>query len=143
MNTLLKWKKGHPVPIEHLNNSFLSLQHEVNKAFRGFYDIFSSHRPIVAQFENLNLLPSMDVVEDEAHISVQIEMQGMDEKTLKYLLRIIFLRLLAKSLFPERMKIKNFFRVKLAMEDMSDPFLYYHLLMQIKSRQLLRKACSG
>ncbi|KTD11113.1 heat shock protein [Legionella gratiana] len=83
MNTLLKWKKGHPVPIEHSNNPFLSLQHEVDRAFRDFYDMFSFNRPTWEQFENLNLLPSMDVVEDEAHITVQMEMPGMDEKDIK------------------------------------------------------------
>ncbi|KTC93229.1 Hsp20/alpha crystallin family protein [Legionella cincinnatiensis] len=83
MNTLLKWKKGHSVPVEHSNNPFLSLQHEVDRAFRDFYDMFSFNRPTGEQFENLNLLPSMDVVEDEAHISVQIEMPGMDEKDIK------------------------------------------------------------
>ncbi|QEY51551.1 Hsp20/alpha crystallin family protein [Legionella longbeachae] len=83
MNTLLKWKKGHPVPIAHANNPFLSLQHEVDRAFRDFYDIFSFNRPALEQFENLNLLPSMDVVEDEAHFSVQVEMPGMDEKDIQ------------------------------------------------------------
>jgi len=41
MNTLLKWNKGAPIEIEHSKNPFLSLQHEVDRAFRDFYDFLT------------------------------------------------------------------------------------------------------
>jgi HSP20 family protein len=82
MNTLLKWKKGTPISIEHSHNPFLSLQQEVDKAFRDFYDMLTPNKNW-EQFEELNLLPAMDVVEDKDHFTVQIEMPGMDEKDIK------------------------------------------------------------
>ncbi|CAM2761522.1 heat shock protein [Legionella steigerwaltii] len=81
MNTLLKWKKGNPISIEHSHNPFLNLQQEVDKAFRDFYDMFASSKSW-DQFENLNLMPSMDVVEDKDHFTIQMEMPGMDEKDI-------------------------------------------------------------
>jgi len=80
MNTLLKWKKGNPLA-EHSQHPFLNLQNEVDKAFRDFYDMFGSSRGW-EQFENLNLMPSMDVVEDKDHFTIQMEMPGMDEKDI-------------------------------------------------------------
>lgn len=79
MNTLLKWKKGSPIESSH--NPFLSLQQEVDKAFHDFYDLFRSNKGL-DQFENLNLMPSMDVVEDKDHFIAQMEMPGMDEKDI-------------------------------------------------------------
>lgn len=83
MNTLLKWKKASPVSIEHTRNPFFGLQQEVDRAFRDFYDLFGSNKTGLEQFENLDLLPSMDVVEDKDHFTVQMEMPGMDEKDIK------------------------------------------------------------
>ncbi|KTD41340.1 Hsp20/alpha crystallin family protein [Legionella parisiensis] len=81
MNTLLKWKKGNPFSIEHHDNPFLSLQQEVDKAFHDFYDMFASNKNL-SQFESLNLMPSMDVVEDKDHFTIQMEMPGMGEKDI-------------------------------------------------------------
>ncbi|WP_454783698.1 Hsp20/alpha crystallin family protein [Legionella sp. WA2024007413] len=86
MNALLKWKKGTPISIEHPHNPFLSLQQEVDKAFQDFYEMFSPNRSM-EQFENLNLMPSMDLVEDKDHFTIQMEMPGMDEKDITVSLR--------------------------------------------------------
>jgi len=83
MNTLLKWKKASPISIEHARNPFIGLQHELDKAFRDFYDVFAPNKPLLAQFENLDLMPSMDIVEDKDSFTVQVEMPGMDEKDVK------------------------------------------------------------
>lgn len=83
MNKLLKWNKGAPIQIEHSQNPFLSLQNEIDRAFRDFYDFLPSSRFNFDQFEKLNISPSMDVVEDKDHFKVQLEMPGMDEKDIK------------------------------------------------------------
>lgn len=83
MNTLLKWKKATPISIEHSRNPFLSLHQEVDDAFRDFYNLFGHNKPSLEQFENLDLLPSMDIVEDENSFTVQVEMPGLDEKDIK------------------------------------------------------------
>ncbi|PWY54398.1 Hsp20/alpha crystallin family protein [Legionella qingyii] len=81
MNALLKWKNGTPISIEHPHNPFLGLQQEVDKAFHDFYEMFAPSKSL-DQFENLNLMPSMDVVEDKDHFTIQMEMPGMDEKDI-------------------------------------------------------------
>ncbi len=83
MNNLLKWRKASPIAIEHTQNPFLSLQQEVDRAFRDFYDLFPSSKSGLEQFENMDLMPSMDIVEDQNHFTVQVEMPGMDEKDIK------------------------------------------------------------
>ena len=83
MNKLLKWNKGTPIQIEHSKNPFLSLQNEIDRAFRDFYDFVTPSRFNFDQFEKLNLAPSMDVVEDNEHFSIQLEMPGLDEKDIK------------------------------------------------------------
>lgn len=83
MNNLLKWRKATPIPVEFSRNPFLSLQQEVDSAFRDFYDLFSSSKSGLAQFEKLELLPSMDIVEDAESFTVQIEMPGLDEKDIQ------------------------------------------------------------
>ncbi|KTD14491.1 small heat shock protein [Legionella gratiana] len=81
MSKLTKLKKGHPT--EHSSSPFLRLQNEVDRLFGEFSDFFSPIRfKGWEQFEHLNLAPSMDVIEDDDHYSVQLEMPGMDEKDI-------------------------------------------------------------
>lgn len=83
MNKLLKWNKGSPIQIEQSRTPFLSLQHEIDRAFRDFYDFLSPSKLNLTDFEDLTLSPSMDVVEGKDHFKIQLEMPGMDEKDIK------------------------------------------------------------
>lgn len=81
MNKIANLKKN--IPIEQSSSPFLKLQNEIDRVFNEFSDFFSPTRfNRWEQFEDLNLAPSMDVVEDKDHYSVQLEMPGMDEKDL-------------------------------------------------------------
>ncbi|AOU90868.1 Hsp20/alpha crystallin family protein [Legionella anisa] len=82
MSKLATWKKETPIAVEHSHNPFLRLQNEVDRVFSEFNDFFSPSRFNLG-FDNLNLAPSMDVVEDKDHYSIQLEMPGMDEKDIK------------------------------------------------------------
>ena len=82
MSKLMKWKNETPISIEHSHNPFLRLQNEVDRVFHEFTDFFAPSR-FNWEFENLNLAPSMDVVEDKDHYSIELEMPGMDEKDVK------------------------------------------------------------
>lgn len=82
MSKLIKWKKETPIAIEHTHNPFLRLQNEIDRVFHDFNDFFSPSR-FNWEFDNLNLAPSMDVVEDKDHYSIELEMPGMDEKDIK------------------------------------------------------------
>lgn len=81
MSKIAKLKNIHPE--EHTSSPFIRLQNEVDRLFGEFSDFFSPSRfKGWEQFEQLNLAPSMDVVEDKDHFSIQLEMPGMDEKDI-------------------------------------------------------------
>ncbi|ARB93288.1 Hsp20/alpha crystallin family protein [Legionella longbeachae] len=81
MSKIAKLKNIHPA--EHTSSPFIRLQNEVDRLFGEFSDFFSPSRfKGWEQFEQLNLAPSMDVVEDKDHFSIQLEMPGMDEKDI-------------------------------------------------------------
>jgi HSP20 family protein len=64
-------------------NPFLHIQQEVDRALHGFYDVFE-HKPFeLRAFENLNLSPLMDLVEDKNFYKIEVEMPGMDEKDIE------------------------------------------------------------
>lgn len=79
-------QKGRDKPSQELSkqilNPFVSIQKEVDRALHGFYDLFESRPFNVKQFENLDLLPSMDLVEDDQCYKLEVEMPGMDEKDI-------------------------------------------------------------
>jgi HSP20 family protein len=82
VSKLSKIKNVHP--IEHASNPLLRLQNEVDRLFGDFTDFFSPTQfKKWEQFDNLNLAPSMDVVEDKDHFSIQLEMPGMAEQDIK------------------------------------------------------------
>lgn len=83
MSKLARWKKETPITVEHSHNPFLKLQNEVDRVFNEFNDFFAPSRLNWEQFDNLSLAPSMDVVEDKDHFSIQLEMPGMDEQDIK------------------------------------------------------------
>lgn len=81
MSKIAKLKHIHPT--EHPSSPFIRLHNEVDRLFGEFSDFFSPTRfRGLEQFEELNLAPSMDVVEDKDHFSIQLEMPGMDEKDI-------------------------------------------------------------
>lgn len=63
-------------------NPFLTIQNEVDKAVNSFYDLFESNAFGLKGFENLNLAPSMDLIEDANSYTLEVEMPGMDEKNI-------------------------------------------------------------
>lgn len=141
MNTLLKWKKGNPLA-EHSQHPFLNLQNEVDKAFRDFYDMFGPSKSW-EQFENLNLMPSMDVVEDKDHFTIQMEMPGMDEKDISVSFSGNILTITGEKSTSKKMIIKNTFLEKSIMVNMNARSLYLPLLISTRQRQVLQKECFG
>ncbi|KTC89542.1 Hsp20/alpha crystallin family protein [Fluoribacter dumoffii] len=75
--------KGSSIQINRSQNPFLSLQNEVDRLFNDFTEFFSPTKFNWGQFEKMDLSPSMDIVEDQEHFCVQLEMPGMDEKDIK------------------------------------------------------------
>lgn len=83
MNTLLQWKEAAPISIEYNRNPFLGLHQEVDQAMREFCDLFSPCKLSIEEFENLDLMPSMDIVEENNKYTIQVELPGLDEKDIK------------------------------------------------------------
>lgn len=63
-------------------NPFLTIQKELDKALNGFYDLFEAKPFNLQEFENLNIAPRMDLIEDEKSYKLEVEMPGMDEKDI-------------------------------------------------------------
>src|SRR6185312_13927531 len=83
MVNLINWKKSIPVSIEtYRKNPFLSIQSELDKAMRDFYNMFETPS-VIEKFESLTISPSIDLVEDKDHIKIEAEMPGLDEKDIK------------------------------------------------------------
>ena len=68
--------------VDNVITPFLSIQKEVDKALNGFYDLFEARPFNLKEYENLNILPSMDLIEDEHSFKLEVEMPGMDEKDI-------------------------------------------------------------
>lgn len=66
-----------------LDNPFFNLHREVDRAIHGFYELFEPKQFLQEQFERINLLPSMDLIEDDKCFKLELEMPGMDEKDIK------------------------------------------------------------
>ena len=82
MNTLLKWKKATPIPIDHQIKPLLGL-HAVNEAINDFYNMFETGDFGLERFENRQLFPSLDVVESDDQFTIEAEMPGMGEEDIK------------------------------------------------------------
>ena len=67
---------------EHVITPFLRLQQEVNHAMNDFYDLFEPMSIDLKKFENLKLLPALDIVEDKECFKIEAEMPGMGEKDI-------------------------------------------------------------
>lgn len=75
-------KKSIPIAVRNAN-PFLSIQNELDKAISGFHQWFENYNFLKDDFENLSLLPAMDVVDDKNEFKIAVEMPGMSEEDIK------------------------------------------------------------
>ena len=68
--------------IEHKLDPFLSLQNDFNKTMSHVYDLLEPKRLHTEGFEDLRLLPCMDLVETKDCYKIEVEMPGLDEKDI-------------------------------------------------------------
>lgn len=77
-------KKHRPSTSDLLMSPFLRLQQEVNHAMSDFYNLFEPQKSAnLAQFEHINITPSLDIVEDKDNFKIEAEMPGMGEEDIK------------------------------------------------------------
>lgn len=77
------WKKSVPISIQSRKNPFLSLQSELDRAMADFYNLFAMPSISADKFENLNLTPSINLVDDKDSFKVEAEMPGLGEEDVK------------------------------------------------------------
>lgn len=100
-------KKSTPVSIQH-NHPLFSLRNELNKAFSQFDRLFEPFNFPRIEFENLSLMPAMDVVDDEKHFKVELEIPGMDEKDIKVAINNGILSIKGEKTTSKQDKDKNY-----------------------------------
>ena len=83
MSSLLKWNKATPITIEHRMKPVLGLHKSVNEAFNDFYNLFETGDFALDRFDNINLLPALDIVETDDYYTIEAEMPGMGEEDIK------------------------------------------------------------
>lgn len=76
-------KQTFPVNIQHLRSPFHVIQDELNKAMGSLYNAFDLPSFNMANFENLTLNPSVDIVDDKESFKVEAEMPGISERDIK------------------------------------------------------------
>ena len=76
------FKRNLPVTIQN-NNPFVSLQNELDRAMRDFHGWFEPFNFPAERFENINLTPAVDIVDDDKRFKVEAEMPGMGEEDIK------------------------------------------------------------
>lgn len=116
--------KGSSIQINRSQNPFLSLQNEVDRLFNDFTEFFSPTKFNWGQFEKMDLSPSMDIVEDQEHFCVQLEMPGMDEKDIKVSISDNILTISGEKSVSKKMKVKDIFPEKSASGSMNALFPY-------------------
>lgn len=62
---------------------FQALQSELDRAIGSFYNVFDVPSFNLANFENLLIQPSIDIVEDNENFKIEAEMPGMGEEDIK------------------------------------------------------------
>ncbi len=87
MSQLRKWlnfNHKNAVPVVHSNEYLLwpfhNFQQEFDKLFQNFYQSLPSS---ITDYNNLNIIPLADIVEDENNFNIEIEMPGVDENDIK------------------------------------------------------------
>lgn len=83
MKNLLNLRKDIPVTIKHHHHPIISLQRELDNAMSNFYDWFEPFNIAPINFENLDIKPAIDIIEDGNQFKVEVEMPGMGEENIQ------------------------------------------------------------
>lgn len=83
MRPISNSKQTFPINIQHLRSPLHMIQDELNKAVGSLYNAFDLPSFNLANFENLSLSPSVDIVDDKENFKVEVEMPGISEKDIK------------------------------------------------------------
>lgn len=108
MKNLQKQGKSSNELVGQIMSPFLTIQKEVDKALNNFYDLFEAKPFNFQEYENLNLAPRMDLIEDENSYKLEVEMPGMDEKDVTVSLKDNLLTIHGEKSTSQKDERKNY-----------------------------------
>lgn len=83
MSSLRKWKESTPISIERQIKPLLGFHRTLSEAMNDVFNLFENEGLNLAQFENRNLFPAMDIVDNDDELNVEVEMPGLGEEDIK------------------------------------------------------------
>jgi HSP20 family protein len=108
MNNILKKKNATPITVEHMMNPFLNLHQEVTRAMNDFYDLFERGDTRFELFQDLDILPAMDLMEEKDCYKVQMEMPGLAEDEIKVGITNNILTINGEKTVSKKNDVKNY-----------------------------------
>lgn len=107
MNTTQPSKKNVPITIREIS-PFVSLHNELNRALSNFSNIFEPFNFPRADFENIGLFPSIDIVDDKEHYKIEAELPGMGQEDIKVTINNGVLNIKGEKTTSKQDKDKNY-----------------------------------
>ena len=104
----LRSKKSMPVSTQKKDNPFASIQYELDKAIANFSDWFEPFNFPSKHFENLNLTPALDIIDEKNKFKIEAELPGMDEKNIEVSISDGILTIKGEKTVSEQNKDKNY-----------------------------------
>src|SRR5690348_5932933 len=101
-------KKSSPMISEGVYGPFLTLQHAINNAINGFYNIFENPSSYSRDIEKLIIHPHTDVREDEKNFKIEIALPGLGEEDVKIFLNDRTLSIRGKKEISRKDEGKNY-----------------------------------
>lgn len=110
MKNLLNWERPTAVAVDYSRAPFLSLQQEVNRVMKEFYNMMQYPFAYPKDLETLVINPSIDMVEDDKYLKIEAEMPGMGEDDIKVSINNGILSIQGKKEISKKDEGKNYVR---------------------------------
>lgn len=107
MPNILNPKKNIPISIRD-SHPLQSIQRELDKAMAGFDRWFEPFNFPKSGFEELTLLPAVDIVDDQNEFKIEAEMPGMGEENIKVSINNGILTIKGEKSTSKQDKDKNY-----------------------------------
>lgn len=107
MKNLSDSKKSPVIPFRGANH-FLSLQNELDNFMTNFNRWFEPFNFPRENFEDLSLLPAVDIVDDKDEVKIEVEMPGMGEEDIKVSINNGLLTIKGEKSTSTKDKTKNY-----------------------------------
>lgn len=83
MKPIINLKKSPASAVHHFQHPLLSLGTELERNFNDFYHLLNTPHFSLENYETLNIMPSIDIVDSKESFKVEAEMPGVGEEDVK------------------------------------------------------------